>query len=289
MLGDEGHGEIQDRDPGNLETPSRDVWSRVLVTGATGLVGNNVTRLLVQRRINVRVLVRKQSDSRSLEGLDVEFAEADVTDPASLAVAMAGVTAVIHSAGCVLLGWKNQQLHQSINHLGASNVARAAREAGARMVHVSTINTLGVGTRDRPADEEWSAAPNIPCTYVVSKLAGEQAVRCQIAAGLDAVIVHPGLMFGPWDWKPSSGRMLLQVARSFTPMAPTGGCSVCDVRDVAAGILRRWTGPDWPGIRSGRSQSDLPEVVAALCRYCWGQPPVLPHRSVDSDRGRSRR
>ncbi len=150
---------------------------------------------------------------------------------------MQGVSSVVHAAGCVLLGWKNEALHEAINHQGTRHVAEAARDAQARLVYVSTINTLGVGTKDCPASEDWSAGANIPCPYVLSKQAGERAVREQIDAGLDAVLVHPGLMFGPWDWKPSSGRMLLQVARNFTPMAPTGGCTTCDVRDVAAGIL----------------------------------------------------
>ncbi len=218
-------------------SPSSGAQARVLVTGATGLVGNNVTRLLIQRRVNVRVLARKQSDSRPFDGLDVEVATGDITDPASLAAAMEGVSAVVHSAGCVQLGWKNEALHEAVNHQGTRNVACAARAAGLRMVHVSTMNTLGVGTKDQPADEQHSAAPNIPCPYVTSKLAGEAAVRQQIDAGLDAVIVHPGLIFGPWDWKPSSGRMILEVARNFTPMAPIGGASACDVRDVADGIL----------------------------------------------------
>jgi dihydroflavonol-4-reductase len=150
---------------------------------------------------------------------------------------MEGVSSVVHSAGCVLLGWKNQQLHEKINHQGTRNVAHAARAAGARMVYVSTINALGVGTKDQPATEEHTAAQNIPCPYVVSKQAGGAAVREQIEAGLDAVFAHPGLMFGPWDWKPSSGRMIMEVARNFTPMAPAGGCTICDVRDVADGIL----------------------------------------------------
>jgi dihydroflavonol-4-reductase len=54
---------------------------------------------------------------------------------------------------------------------------------------------------------------------------------------LDAVIVNPGFMLGPWDWKPSSGRMLLEVATRFTPLAPTGGLTSCDVRDVVDGLL----------------------------------------------------
>jgi dihydroflavonol-4-reductase len=53
---------------------------------------------------------------------------------------------------------------------------------------------------------------------------------------LQATIVNPGFMLGPWDWKPSSGRMLLHVARHWAIAAPLGGNNYCDVRDVAAGI-----------------------------------------------------
>ena len=62
-------------------------------------------------------------------------------------------------------------------------------------------------------------------------------MRRLVKEGLDAVIVQPGYMLGPWDWKPSSGQMLLQVASRFTPLAPRGGMSLCDARDVAQGIL----------------------------------------------------
>ena len=181
--------------------------TRVLVTGATGLVGNNVVRLLLARGVVVRVLLRDRSPAsrRCLEGLDVDVVSGDVTDAASLPPALDGISAVVHAAGCVLLGWRNAALHESVNHLGARNVARAARGVGARMLLVSTVNALGVGARDRPADEESSSGPNVPCPYVLSKQAGERAVRAEMEKGLDAVIVQPGLMFGPWDWKPSSG------------------------------------------------------------------------------------
>jgi dihydroflavonol-4-reductase len=64
----------------------------------------------------------------------------------------------------------------------------------------------------------------------------ETVVLEQVAQGLDAVIVNPGCMFGPWDWKPSSGKMLLAVAR-FAPIYPVGAVSFCDARDVAAGTI----------------------------------------------------
>lgn len=257
-------------------------WDRLLVTGATGLLGNNITRLLVQRMTRVRVLTRKTGNLRPLEGLDVEMATGDVTDPASVAAAMEGCTGVIHAAGCVLLGWKNKALHEATNHQGALHVARAAREAGARLVHVSTINALGVGTKTKLANEAWSAGPNIPCPYVASKQAGETAVRTQIERGLDGVIVHPGLMFGPWDWKPSSGRMILEVGCHFVPIAPAGGISVCDVRDVAEGVLAAFnqapTGREYVLAGHNLSYLELWQQIAHVAGggrpFCRSTPPL---------------
>ena len=116
-------------------------------------------------------------------------------------------------------------------------MAAAALEAKARLLHVSSVDALGVGSRDAPADEDSPRQGKIPCTYVVTKQEAEAVVRSYIDRGLDAVIVNPGFMLGPWDWKPSSGRMLLEVATRFTPFAPTGGLTSCDVRDVVDGLL----------------------------------------------------
>src|SRR5262245_2078595 len=209
---------------------------KYLVTGATGLVGNNVVRQLLDAGDEVRVLVRASSDLRGLEGLPVEKAIGDVRDAASVAAACQGVQRVIHAAGYVHLGWSQLELHRQINVEGTRNVAIAAREAGIRMVHVSGINALGLGRLDHPADEESGLPGIIEIPYVVTKRESEQAVLDEVARGLDALIVNPGCMFGPWDWKPSSGRMLLAVAR-FAPAYPLGAVTFCDVRDVAAGTL----------------------------------------------------
>lgn len=215
----------------------------VLVTGATGLVGNNVVRALLQRGTRVRALVRDPQATGPFAGLDVQLVPGDVTAPETLAAALDGVSGVVHAAGFVGLGWRRADLHESINHGGTRHVAQAARAAGVRLVHVSTINALGHGEPQRLADEDWVAGPNVACPYVLSKQAAERSVQEEIARGLAAVIVHPSLMFGPWDWKPSSGRMFLEVTRRFTPLAPAGGISVCDVRDVAQAIVTALAGP----------------------------------------------
>lgn len=208
-----------------------------LVTGATGLVGNNVVRQLLRRGQAVRVLTRKSSDLRPLDGLDVERVVGDVCDPDSVLRACEGVTGVVHAAGFVHIGRSKLDMHRAINVEGTRNVAQAARSCGARMIHVSSSDAVGIGSLDEPADEDTPLADDRGCTYAITKREAEEVVRAEISQGLDAVIVNPSFMLGPWDWKPSSGRMILEVAQGKAWVAPRGHFSVCDVRDVAAGIL----------------------------------------------------
>lgn len=207
-----------------------------LVTGATGLLGNNVVRLLLDRGQAVRALVRKGAGEKSLAGLDVEVAAGDIRNADDVQAACRGVQAVIHAAARLTIGWSDLEQSQSVNVIGTRHVGQAARQAGIRMVHVSTVDTFAPGSPQHPADEE-SAGPKPLCTYVVTKRQAEVEIQELVTQGLDAVIVNPGFMLGPWDWKPSSGRMLVEVGSRFMPLAPHGGMSLTDARDVAAGVL----------------------------------------------------
>lgn len=209
----------------------------ILVTGSTGLLGNNIVRDLLAQGEQVRVLTRELRTTRPLDGLAVDRRQGDVREPKTLQQALEGVDLVIHCAGHVHIGWSQMELHQAINVEGTANLARAAREMRARLVYVSSVNALGLGTPDFEADEETARPGITPCPYVTSKQAGEEKVLGQVAQGLEAVIVNPAFMLGPWDWRPSSGRMLLEVATRFTPLAPVGSFNVCDVRDVSAGTI----------------------------------------------------
>ncbi len=208
-----------------------------LVTGATGLVGNNVVRLLLDKGARVRVLTRASSSPRPLAGLTVETTIGEVGDPASVERAVRGVDCVIHAAAHVHIGWTGLDLARAVNVAGTANVAASARRAGVRLVHVSSVDALGLPPRGAPADEDTPAGGGVLCPYVVTKREAERAVLDEVAAGLDARIVNPAYMIGPWDWKPSSGRMLLEVARNRALFAPLGTNNFCDVRDVAAGVL----------------------------------------------------
>jgi dihydroflavonol-4-reductase len=209
----------------------------ILVTGGTGLLGNNIIRTLVDRGMPVRALMRASSDPRTIEGLKVDTVPGDVSDAESIKKAMEGVACVIHSAGYVQIGRGRWDLHQAINIDGSRYVAQAAREARVRMVHVSSCDAIGIASLDEPATEDTPLKPPVDCNYVKSKQAAERGVMAEVEKGLDAVIVNPGFMLGPWDWKPSSGRMLVAVIKGVARVAPNGHFSLCDARDVAAGVV----------------------------------------------------
>jgi dihydroflavonol-4-reductase len=209
---------------------------RSLVTGATGLLGNNLVRALLAQGGSVRVLVRPGSDPTPLAGLDVEVVRGDVRDPTSLSAAVAGVEVVYHSAGRVQIGTRNLSELRAVNAAGAANVARACRRAGGRLLHVSSVDALGFGTRESPADES-QPRHHVAVPYVMSKREADDLVTHEAELGLDVVFVHPAYLLGPWDWKPSSGRMLLEVARGKALAAPPGGNDFCHVQDVARGVI----------------------------------------------------
>ena len=210
----------------------------VLVTGATGLVGNNVVRMLVSRGESVRAFVRsRQAAERCLAGLPVETIEGALGDHEGVQAAVDGARIVIHAAAMVHCGWRHEDEMAAANVDGTRIVAAAARRAGARFVHVSSVDAIGLRADGVPADEETPPGGMPECPYVVTKRGAEGAVHDEIARGLDAVIVNPVYMLGPWDWKPSSGRMLLEVGAGKGLFAPPGGNDFVDVRDVAGGIL----------------------------------------------------
>jgi nucleoside-diphosphate-sugar epimerase len=171
--------------------------SAVLVTGATGLTGANVCRILVERGDNVRALVRPSADSEPLEALGVELAVGDVTDAQSVANAAAGCDGAIHCAA--LLGGSSQDLSEfeSVNVGGTRNVLDAAESTGMRrVVALSTGTFFDTTTGAAPEDAPVAAHPSAD-PYTVTKLAAFQEATARAAAGQDVVTCHPGAIYGP--------------------------------------------------------------------------------------------
>ncbi len=214
----------------------------ILVTGATGLLGNSVVRELLARGEKVRVLARPDRSGSTrrieLEGLDVAVCTGDLNDVEALGQAVEGCRAVVHSAAMVHIGYQRLEEARRANVQGTENVARACQRAGARLVYVSTVDTLPAApSPDQPLGETDPGVRKTECTYVISKREAEAKVIDACRSGLDAVIAHPGFMLAPFDWKPSSGALFMAVHKTPVVVAPRGTASVCDARDVAAALV----------------------------------------------------
>lgn len=211
---------------------------RVAVTGASGHVGANLVRALLARGDEVRALVR--ADDRALRGLGLEKVEGDLLEPASLAALVAGAEVVFHAAAQVSISGERDAELARVNVLGTRHVAAACLGAGVRrLVHFSSIHALESprGSRTMDESEPFVVASGAPA-YDRSKADGEREVLAAVERGLEAVILNPTAIVGPFDFKPShTGRLIVALARRRMPALVAGGFDWVDVRDVASAAL----------------------------------------------------
>ncbi len=211
----------------------------ILVTGATGHIGNVLVRQLLQRGQRVRALVRAGRQPRSLEGLEVDLAPGDLLDRDSLVRAMSGVETVYHLAARISLAPGPDPETERVNLEGTRCVLAAMRQAGARrLVYASSIYAMRIPAAG-VVDESCPFDPlHARGAYDRSKAAASLEVQRAAAQGLDAVIVCPTAVVGPYDFRPSeAGRGLRYNMTPGLKFLVDGAYDFVDVRDVAAGFL----------------------------------------------------
>ena len=171
---------------------------RVLVTGATGLLGGAVIRRLLEGGSSVLALVRDSARARGLLGSEVAIAEGDLTDPASLRSAVNGCFSIFHFAA-VLNEFQPLRFYWRANIEGTRALAEAALAAGVeRFVHASTVAVYGLRATGR-IDER---SPRVRCgdSCGDTKLEAEELIRqMAVVRGLPAVIVQPTQVYGLGD------------------------------------------------------------------------------------------
>lgn len=217
--------------------------ARVAITGASGLLGGNLAAELLTAGHEVTAIRRAGTKVKHLEDLAIDWREADLGDIAAMTRAFEGSTAVFHCAAAVGVMKKVTPEMTAANVTGTANVIEAVSAAKvARMIHTSSVVTVGISPSGLPIDETatWNfEAEGFLDGYSITKREAEDLVT-QARDRIDAVIVNPGYMLGPRDARPSSGKLFLDTVRGRVPGTTPGYNNFVDVRDVARGMIAAW-------------------------------------------------
>jgi dihydroflavonol-4-reductase len=250
---------------------------KAAITGATGHLGVNLAQALLTHGHHVRAIVR--NDVHGLEGLDVERVPGDVRDPVSLEKAFRGAEVVFHVAARISIIRADRRQVAEANIDGTRNVIAACRETGVRrLVHFSSIEALDGRPLDTPVDEDRPFVDGrFGSPYAVTKVHGEQEVRRAIEGGMDAVILNPTAIVGPFYFKPSFlGKAVMALSRGSFPMLVDGGFDWVDVRDVAeAAVVASERAPRGGRYIIGGRWASMAELAALACSVTGARPPRL--------------
>ena len=203
------------------------------VTGGAGHVGSNLVRQLLNNGWRVRCLVH--NDLRALSKLNIEICHGSLGDSTFLAKQMEGCDAVFHAAAYVAVENVNIPLMHDINVVGTQNMCQAALAAEIpRFIYFSSIHSFQQSptneplTEQRPLVIDKNAAP-----YDQTKAEAQRIIYDACNEGLNASILHPTGVLGPFDFKPSRmGQVLLAIMNQKMLFSIDAGFNWVDVRDV---------------------------------------------------------
>jgi dihydroflavonol-4-reductase len=210
-----------------------------LVTGAAGFLGSHVTRQLVARGDEVRVLMRASSTNRAIADLSLEYVTGDLRDPASLDRAMKGVKRVFHVAADYRLWAKRSQDIYDSNVGGTKNLLDAARRAGVeQLIYTSTVATIAVDRPQHPNEFTDAKLEEMVGHYKRSKWLAEKEALDAAKNGLPVIVAMPTTPVGPWDWKPTpTGKIILDFLNGKMPGYVETGLNFVGVEECAGGHL----------------------------------------------------
>ena len=212
----------------------------IVVTGATGHIGNVLVRKLLARGEKVRAVVPSFEDFKPLEGLEVEIVNGDVRNVDSLIEAFKGAKIVYHLAGIVTILSGNDDFLYQVNVKGTKNVVDACLKNNVeRLVYVSSVHALKEPPKGTVIDEACIYdAECVRGSYDLSKALASLEVLKGIDKGLDAVLICPSGVIGPCDYRISQmGHMFINFMKGNLKAYVEGAYDFVDVRDVAEGLI----------------------------------------------------
>jgi len=212
---------------------------KILITGAAGFLGSHLTRQLVARGADVRVLLRPSSNNRAIADLPLEYVTGDLREAASLDRALAGVEQVFHVAADYRLWSRRSKDIYDSNVGGTKNLLGAAKRAGVKQfIYTSTVATIAVDRPELPNEATDARLAEMVGHYKRSKWLAEKEVLEAARQGFPAIVAMPTTPVGPWDWKPTpTGKIILDFLNGKMPGYVETGLNFVGVEECAAGHI----------------------------------------------------
>lgn len=212
---------------------------KVLITGANGFLGSNVARELFRRGYELKLMMRVSADRQTIDDLPCEIFHGDITDAEDVSKAIKDCHFVIHTASVTQQWNVSFKTYEKINVDGTKHVVQACLDHQIeRLIHISTANTIGPGNQHQAGTElNAFTLAHVGSGYISSKYIAQQYVLEQVARNhLPALVINPTFMIGPYDAKPSSGKLILHGLGKRIVFYPPGGKNFVHIQDVCTGI-----------------------------------------------------
>jgi len=211
---------------------------KIAITGASGHVGNHLCKELLKNGSSVKVLIHKNLDELPVD--DIEIIKGDILDNNSTDKLCSDVDLVYHLAAKISIDKKEKDLVYDVNVKGTQNIIRSClKHKVSKLIHFSSIHTLSHEPFDQVMDENRPLINSTNIVYEQSKTDGEKLVLKAIKSGLNAVILTPTAIVGPYDYKPSLlGQALIKIYLNKLSALVPGGYDWVDVRDVVNAAIQ---------------------------------------------------
>lgn len=212
---------------------------QILLTGADGLLGSNLVRELKKRKHSVKAFLLPGVEPSSFNGVDIKISYGNILNKKDIAKAIKGCDAVIHAAADTSVWPSRSEIVKKINIDGTRNILELAKANNIkRFIHIGSASSFGYGTKESPGLESTPfIGDQFGLDYIDSKLVGQKMViKAAKEEGFPALVVAPTFMFGPYDSKPGSGRVILAVYNRKLKVFASGGRNFVHVKDVAIAI-----------------------------------------------------
>ncbi len=209
---------------------------KVAVTGASGHVGSCLVNELKKQGAEIKALVHNNGTIH--EG--VEVVKGSLLEPDSLFKLCDGTDVVFHLAAQIAIENTSSTLVYQTNVTGTKNILAAAIHSGVKnFIHFSSIHSFQIGTPGQLLDENRPMVVSDRTIYEFTKAEGEREVHKATVNGLNAVILNPTAVIGPFDYRNSLlGQALRKISQNKLPFLVEGGYNWVDVRDVVRAAIR---------------------------------------------------